>query len=238
MRICTHGFVLVCVGLLCSSTLAQSSSLFTAGPPIKRNPVTGPGGQYDRLSPSLAKASYSAVPLPEPRKFSRHGLVTIIIRETIENDTSATMETNKTVTYKGKVSDFPHLRLSNLLNLQTRASATDNLPALGVKMKSDFESEGKRKRKDTFTTRLTARIIDIKPNGTLVLEARKRIIDDTETLNLVLTGTCRKEDIKSDNTVLSTQLYDLNLRKHTDGQMQKSTKKGILTRVLDTIFNF
>ena len=61
----------------------------------------------------------------------------------------------------------------------------------------DYKSQGDASRKDTFTSRVTAQVLDVKPNGTLVLEARKFIRIDTETLNIVLTGTCRKDDIAS-----------------------------------------
>ena len=57
-------------------------------------------------------------------------------------------------------------------------------------------------------------------------------------MTLVLTGTCRKEDITLDNTILSTQIYDLFLRKQTAGEMKKASEKGVLTKILDTIFNF
>ena len=41
----------------------------------------------------------------------------------------------------------------------------------------------------------------------------KRIKTDEEEQQFILTGTCRVEDITADDTVTSTQLYDLELQK-------------------------
>jgi hypothetical protein len=101
-----------------------------------------------------------------------------------------------------------------------------------------FEGEGEYRRTDTFSGRIQSRVIDVKPNGTLVLEARKYIQNDDETLEMVLTGLCRAEDVTAANTILSTQLYDLRLVKEHTGELRRSTRKGILTRVFETIFNF
>ena len=35
-----------------------------------------------------------------------------------------------------------------------------------------------------------------------------------------------------DNTVLSTQLHNLNLEKHTDGAVRDATKRGFIPRLL------
>ncbi|MAX26906.1 MAG: hypothetical protein CMJ19_20625 [Phycisphaeraceae bacterium] len=230
----------ICMTLLVSvneSALAQSSSLYAQqSKPVMPQPVKGPDGRYDRLSPTIAQASFSAVPLPEPRGYALHDLVTIIIRESIENDISSTTETKKSMSVDGEVTSFPSI--ASMLELRPRTSPTTNNPTVGLEFDRDFSGEGSHKRTDSFTTRLTARIIDIKPNGTLILEARKRILDGKEDVTLVLTGTCRKEDITSDNTILSTQIYDLYLRKQTAGEMKKASEKGVLTKILDTLFNF
>jgi flagellar L-ring protein precursor FlgH len=229
----------ICMSLLSvgESAWAQSSSLYAQqAKPVMPEPVKGPDGRYDRLSPKISQASFSAVPLPEPRGYGLHDLVTIIIRESIENDISSSTDTKKSVSYDGTVTSFPSF--SSMLELRPRTSSTTNNPAVGLSMDTDFKGEGSHSRTDTFTTRLTARIIDIKPNGTLILEARKRILDGKEDVTLVLTGTCRKEDITSDNTILSTQIYDLYLRKQTAGEMKKASEKGVLTKLLDTLFNF
>ena len=89
-----------------------------------------------------------------------------------------------------------------------------------------------------MTARIQARVIDIKPNGTLVIEARKSVTSDHEHYTLVATGTCRVDDITVDNTILSSQLADLFIDKQHHGTLKRASEKGLFTNLLDAIFNF
>ena len=93
-------------------------------------------------------------------------------------------------------------------------------------------------RSDTLTARITAEILDVKPNGTIVLQARKHIKTDDEEQQFILSGICRAEDIGTDNTVLSTQMYDLSLQKNSKGDVRESTERGNLPKLLDFINPF
>jgi flagellar L-ring protein FlgH len=223
----------------------QSSSLYVQDPaapqqgPAFASPATNPYQRPHTMARGLATTSYLAVPLPEPKVFAVHDLITIIIRESTENDSKHQMDTKKQLDLKGELSDFPAFRLPDLLEMQLKpSSAKDNPVKVTLKGQDNYKGDAELKQKDTFTSRLSARIIDVKPNGTLVLEARRYIQTDDEVMDIVLTGTCRKEDITVDNTVLSTQLADLRLKKLHKGEMRKTTKKGILTQIFEAIFNF
>lgn len=220
--------------------LAQSSSLYV-NPPAATNspaPTANPGRPADRLSPAIAEVSLTAARTPEPRKFGVHDLVTIIVRESTQADSEATLEAKKDAKYDGSVESFPDIRLFQEFTDTILRSGLQDKPKLQLAYKSDFKGDGSYARRDSLTARITARILDIKPNGTMVLEARKYIASDKETMNMILTGTCRKEDITADNTVLSTQLYDLVLQKEHSGELRDASRKGILSKLLDGIFAF
>lgn len=232
--------------------MSQSSSLYVRRAPRSVAVAPSPGGMQvvrmsDAPAPSVSASpagdlalSYFAVPDPTPRKYEVNGLLTIIIREQSSATSESTLETEKELKLDGKISEFPRLRLEDLLNGQLNQSNIEsgNEPQVKIGVKNDFEGDGEYERRDTLTTRLQARIVDIKPNGTLALEARTFIQNDDEQLTITVTGYCRAEDITLDNTVLSTQVYDLRVTKTHNGELRKTTQKGILTKVLDAIFNF
>ena len=85
---------------------------------------------------------------------------------------------------------------------------------------------------------MAAEVIEILPNGNLVLEARTRIKTDEEEMFTQLTGICRPEDITAANTILSNQIFDLKVEKMHFGQVRDAANKGILARVLDAVFAF
>jgi flagellar L-ring protein precursor FlgH len=202
--------------------------------------IAAPGMQTDqrRLSPSLAAFSHTAVRRPAPRTYTLQDLVTIVIREDLSAGFEAEIEAEKESEWKGGIRDFPRIKLSDLIDTQINGSDVDPDITLDVSNERSFEGEGSYERKESMSARLTARIIDVKPNGTIVLEARKHLQSDDETVTLVVTGTCRVDDITLDNTVLSSQLYDLHVSKDHQGELRKSTKKGPLTKLMDTIFAF
>lgn len=189
------------------------------------------------LNPEVASYTIAYAKRPEPREFAEQDLVTIIIRESFEAELESDMSTKKGVSYDGSISNFPHLSLKDLLDAQLRPG---NSPAveLGIDYSSDFSGEGDYERTDSMIGRVQARIIEVKPNGTLVIEARKTLINDEEVSVLVATGICRPEDITAENTVLSSVIYDLTVEKQHEGSLKSSSRKGLFTRILDFLFNF
>lgn len=85
---------------------------------------------------------------------------------------------------------------------------------------------------------MTARIVDIRPNGNLVLEARKTMRVDDELVENSLTGTVRAEDIPPNNVVLSEKLAELSINRRTVGHVRDSYKRGWLTRFWDGVNPF
>ena len=118
-----------------------------------------------------------------------------------------------------------------------RCKNTD-LPRLDVKFKNNFEGDGEYERRDDFTARLTAEVVEVLPNGNLILESRTWIKTDEEESLLKLTGICRPEDVTPGNSILSNQLHDLKIEKIHTGELKKTNQKGILTKIFETIFAF
>ena len=103
----------------------------------------------------------------------------------------------------------------------------------------NFKGEATVDRTDSYTQRVGAEVIDVKPNGTLVLQAMKTIQTDEEEQSVILSGVCRAEDITAgDNTVLSTALHDHELTKTHRGSVRNATRKGWGGKLLDAISPF
>ncbi|MBT8487120.1 MAG: hypothetical protein HKO59_02830 [Phycisphaerales bacterium] len=187
---------------------------------------------------ALLDVSMFAISPPELRVFNKHDLIVIVVRESSRAESSQELETQKDYDLNGRIAAWPDLQLSDLLNLQINAGRTTGLPRVDVGLTKDFQGEGDYKREDEFTARLTAEVIDVLPNGNLILEARTRIQTDEEQSLLKVTGVCRPIDVTAVNTVLSTQLHDLAIEKVHEGELKKSSEKGIIAKILDTIFAF
>ena len=111
-------------------------------------------------------------------------------------------------------------------------------PELKLSGSRNLKGEAQVDRTDVLTARIGAEVVDVKPNGTLVLQAHKFIKTDDEEQTFTLSGICRAEDVTPDNTVLSTQMFDKNLSKTHTGAVRDTTKRGWIPKLLDALNPF
>ncbi len=191
--------------------------------------------QNDPGQSKLSDVSFYAVPEPEPRTLRKHDLITIVVREESEFKSEGTTDLKKQADLDAKVDAFVRFSLANFA-LKSNTGGTT--PEVNLSGNRNFKGEATVDRTDSLTARITAEVVDVKPNGTLVLQARKRIKTDEEVQQFVLTGIVRAEDVSGDNTVLSTQMYDLELDKSHKGAVRDTTRRGWVPKLLDAINPF
>jgi len=189
---------------------------------------------------SVSHAAYReisvfAVPPPEPKMIKKNDFITIIIREESEVSSKGTSDLKRQSDIDASVESFARI---NFANFALQESINGAAPGVKASASRNFKGEATVDRTDSVIMRVTARVADVKPNGTLVLEARKKIKNDEEEQTLLCSGMCRVEDLTPDNTVLSTQLYDLEFSKMNKGQVRTSTKTGLVHKLLDFINPF
>ncbi len=181
---------------------------------------------------TLLAISPITVAAPEPKKLQVNDFVTVIVRQTMDRSSDATLKSEKDWKVKSQLSEFFRLNEENHLIPQTFA---DGKPGVEFDFDNEYEGKGKSSRKDSLTTRITARVLDIKPNGTLVIEAKNRIKSGEEEYIITLTGECRSEDVSAQNTVLSTQVYNLDLVHEPTGAVRDAARRGWLMRAFDLL---
>ncbi len=187
---------------------------------------------------ALRSVSMFAIAPAESRIFHEHDLIQIIVRESTAGKSTHETDTEKDVRFKGAVAQWPDLDPSQLLMGMIHAGSTENLPQVDLKFTKDFEAEGEYQRRDDFTARLTSEVLQVLPNGNLILESRTQMKQDNEEFTLKVTGTCRPEDVTPANTILSSQLHDLKIEKITFGMLKRANEKGLFTQILDLLFAF
>lgn len=219
----------VVLAVAASPVLGQA--MLTKSAPIPKDAL----GQPDTLA-SLRSVSLLMVEPPKARVYAIHDKVTIIISESSSQMSKQTLDTKKDTSVKGQVNRFPNI--GELFHGQI--SDVTGSPIVGVDVTSanKFKGEGTYDRSDRFSDRVTATVIDVKPNGVLVIEAKRTVKKDDEEQTLVLSGECRREDVTQNNTILSTQLAELTLISKNSGQVKESATKGWIPRILEAIFNF
>ncbi len=193
-----------------------------------RNPTVKIG------NPTLERYSLSAVKVKPPRKFKIHDLITIIVREQRKFEADSELESKKQFDMKAKLEDIFKPTNGTL----GAGTFTNGKPAIDFKLSDRLKYEAEKDREDRFTTRITGEVVDIKPNGNLVIQARAETRFDAEVAIVTLTGTVRSSDVSPDNTILSTQLADKVIDVKNAGAVHDGSRRGWIPKLLDTLKPF
>lgn len=185
---------------------------------------------------SLREVSLMLVEPPKPRKFAVHDIITIIINETSSQTSQQMLDTKTDSSMKGSLNKFPDL--GKLIEGELTNGASSPIASVDIGASEKWKGDAKYQRSDRFSDRISAEVIDVKPNGTLVIEARRTVTKDEEIQTVVLSGMCRQEDVTSANTVLSTQLADLTITSLNEGELRETNRPGWITRIFRAVFDF
>ena len=191
-----------------------------------------------RGQPVNDPGSLFAVQEPEPRAFAIHDLVTIVVSESSKSKSASDAKADKTYEMTAAVDAWISMDPTSFGDGFFSPVDSSELPEVGVAGEKSFKGKGAYARSDDFTARVTAEIVDVRPNGLLVLEARRDIVNDGESQVITLSGICRPEDIDASNQVLSQRVADAVVKKLTTGELRNTAEKGVLAKIIDTIFAF
>lgn len=144
--------------------------------------------------------------------------LTVLIYEQASAATTADTETNEST-------DF---------SLDTSGNTERNVGKLGVG--NGYEGGGSISRTGRLVASVTVTIVEQLENNELLIAGEQVIEFNEEKQHIKLSGRVRKEDISTDNTVLSTRVADANITYVGDGLLGKRQKPGILSRFFNWLF--
>jgi len=81
-------------------------------------------------------------------------------------------------------------------------------------------------------------VVDVLPNGNLVIEGAKIIRAGKDSQYAYMRGIVRPVDVTRENTVLSTQIADAQVEFIPEGELTEAQKKGWLLRAWEKIKPF
>ena len=153
-------------------------------------------------------------------------VLTIKITEASKVDNKAQRdlkkETSRSTTFNGEVGGF-----ADLGEFGMSAESTDEL-----KGKADYKDER------SFVDSITVVVVDILPNGNLVVMGtrNRNIAGDIQVIEV--SGIVRPSDIAFDNTVKSERVADFHIISRNAGVAEPYTRQGWLGRIFDIVWPF
>lgn len=175
-----------------------------------------------------------ATRLTGDRRARRVGdLLTVIIEETSSGKVDAKQSTDKSMTMDGS---------ANVGNptIDARPTTWTNvtLPSYNATAGRKFDGQGSMENNGKLSGSVTVRVTDILPGGSLLIEGRRTVVVQNESLTFTLMGSVRQEDVGADNTVKSSRVGDMTIRYQSNGSIASSQKKGLIASVVDFINPF
>lgn len=160
-------------------------------------------------------------------------ILTVIIQEnngaTRQNNTS----TSKKASVDAGIASFLYSPTASGL-----LTKNGTLPALKYNSDTEFNGGGQIANQETITAQLAVRVIDVLPNGNLVIEGRRQTAFSGEKQDAILRGTVRYDDVSANNTVFSFNVADSTIQFVSKGTITDNQRKGWFTRVWDKLSPF
>jgi flagellar L-ring protein FlgH len=160
-------------------------------------------------------------------------IVTISVQET-----TTSTKNNKTTSAKSSGADAS---ISSFFYSPTASSLLTKggkLPALKFDASTDYSGGGTIDNKETIGAYVAARVIDVLPNGSLVIEGKRETAFSGEQQTIVLRGVVRREDISANNLVYSYNIADASIHITSKGTITDVQRKGWFTRIWDKLSPF
>jgi flagellar L-ring protein precursor FlgH len=150
--------------------------------------------------------------------------ITILVQESATANSQAATKASKAESgsFSGLSSSFgPLNRLLKPLSMSNTESQ---------------DGQGSTNRTGSLTTRLSAIVKEVMPNGNLVIEATRDVTINAEKQKVTVRGIIRPVDVSAANTVSSISIADASIKMDGKGPVGDRQKKGILSRIFGWLF--
>jgi flagellar L-ring protein precursor FlgH len=114
----------------------------------------------------------------------------------------------------------------------------DPAKLISLAAQADFNGDGATSRKGELQGNIAVRVRERMPNGDLFLEGTKVVMINHEEYHLYISGVARAADIAQDNSLASSKIADAQVEFTGRGDVDETTEKGWLAKILDTVNPF
>lgn len=153
-------------------------------------------------------------------------ILTIVVRESHKIKNEDKVDRSKSSSLAASLESY---------SLGSDAFKTNVLPEVDVRTAQDQSGQAKQEKDSSFTASIAVVVIDVQPNGNLVVAGKRVIQIDDETKTMRLSGLVRRLDVTAANTVTSSQVADARLTFTSEGGNARMTTRGPVARFFDTL---
>ena len=191
-----------------------------------------PAPQVSYANGSIWQAS-SVSPMDDFKARNRGDIVTVVIVEEASASKQASTGTKREVGVSASIPNFFGLESTTFLQ-----EKLDLNSLIKANTSSDFGGSGTTTRKDMLNATISARVMDILPNGDLRIEGSRSVKVNNEEQIIVLKGTVRPRDINQENMISSAQIADARISYSGNGIINDRQQPGWFFNFFDKVWPF
>ena len=136
------------------------------------------------------------------RAMRPNDLISVVVSESLAASTDGTVKNSRSSNAKARSSPVSS-------GLSRQATRLQNL--VGQTSAAGLNAQGTSATNSSLSTTFGGQVIEVLPNGMLVIEAAREVEFSQQTQTIMLRGLVRPEDISQQNQVLSTAISSLEL---------------------------
>lgn len=203
---------------------ASSETISVHQPVSVRPPMLEP--QAYRDGAIFAASAYQ--PLFEDRRARRIGdTLVVAINEKINASKDNETKADRAGSLSASVPTVSGLPFKTLQGLSVSGSSS-----------SSFDGKGQSSSNNTFVGTITVTVIEVLPNGNLVVSGEKQVGINRNNEFIRFSGVVNPVTIVSGNTVSSTQIADARIETRANGPLDESQTVGWLQRIFHSVLPF
>lgn len=171
--------------------------------------------------------------LARPRASKKHDRVTITINENTTAKNGATTETTKESSAKWSLSKLFKITKDADGDIIAQAFPDARKPELDISSTREHTGEGETKSVNSAKTVLSGEVIQVMPNGHLVVEAISSITVNEEERSVVFTGRVDPADLDSKNNIDAKYIIEKKVKFVGKGDVAEAVRRGWLAKIFD-----
>lgn len=210
-------------GVACAAMLAAGGCALVPREPLVQLPTTARAEPRAMAAPtgSIYQQSYAGNPLFEDRRPRNIGdILTIVIQENVNASKNSGANTSRTGNTALSFDAVPRA-LGGLFGASQNANVNGT---------NGLKASGGASAANTFNGTITVTVIEVLPNGNLVVSGEKQMAINQGTEYIRFSGVVNPRTITGDNAVPSTQVADARIEYTAKGYIDEAQNMGWLQR--------
>jgi flagellar L-ring protein precursor FlgH len=165
-------------------------------------------------------------------------IVTIVIKESARSSTTGAKQLSKSDTTALGGGVFASAGTNGAVNSYVDKINGIAGTSFNANSSSQFKGQGSATKDASFDTTVSARVVKVLENGNIFVSGKREILIDDQKQIIQVSGVIRPYDIDQFNKIDSNKMSDAKILYKTEGDVDRATKQGWGTKVLQAVWPF